>query len=176
MDIVSYHLVIFVFIVIVYLLFIKKDHNSDIQNKFKTSEEELTYKKHYHIIYFFDKNLKKIEQGLKKCNMLAYKKLKSEYYPSIENGNFIGKKISKKNEHILKYELMLPSDPLFSKIYGDCKLIYSVNKDEKTIYIETIEPENLLLEDFKREIFSEKVMFKNQLLNMLENDNERKDK
>ena len=38
MDIVSYHLVIFVFIVIVYLLFIKKDHNSDIQNKFKTSE------------------------------------------------------------------------------------------------------------------------------------------
>lgn len=61
MDIVSYHLVIFVFIVIVYLLFIKKDHNSDIQNKFKTSEEELTYKKHYHIIYFFDKNLKKIE-------------------------------------------------------------------------------------------------------------------
>ena len=238
MDIVSYHLVIFVFIVIIYLLFIKKDkvededdillhndenntydtmlelknkndileekvnklekelskykeenkkvYNNDIQNKSKASEEELTYTKHYHIIYLFDKNFKKLEQGLKKCNMLAYKKLKSEYYPSIESGNFIGKKISKKNEHILKYELMLPSDPLFSKIYGDCKLIYSVYPDEKTVVLETIQPEDILIKCseselafYKKAMVSKKVpekdLFKIDLLNKSKDNNEGKD-
>lgn len=165
----------------------KKVYNNDIQNKFKTSKEELTYTKHYHIIYLLDKEFKKIEQGLKKCNMLAYKKLKSEYYPSIESGNFIGKKISKKGEYLLEYELMLPTDPLFSKIYGDCKLIYSVYLDEKTVVLETIEPENILLEGYKDELTTykgilvskehrDKDIFRINLLNMLENNNERKDK
>lgn len=238
MDILSYIFVTLVFIVIIYLLFIKKDkvededdilvhndenntydtmlelknkndileekvnklekelskykeenkkvYNNDIQNKSKASEEELTYTKHYHIIYFFDKNFKKIEQGLKKCNMLAYKKLKSEYYPSIENGNFIGKRISKKNEHILKYELMLPSDPLFSKIYGDCKLIYSVYPDEKTVVLETIQPEDILIKCseselafYKKAMVSKKVpekdLFKIDLLNKSKDNNEGKD-
>ena len=119
--------------------------------------------------------------------MLAYKQLESEYYPSIENGNFIGKQISKKNEHILKYELKLPTDLMFSKIHGDIKLMYSVNKDEKTIVIETIEPENILLDGYKDALPTykgvmisknnpEKDMFKINLLNMLKNDTERKDK
>lgn len=243
MDILSYIFVTLVFIVIIYLLFIKKDkvkdkddisthndenntydtilelknkndileekvnklekelskykeenkkvYNNDIQNKSKTSEEELTYTKHYHIIYLFDKNFKKLEQGLKKCNMLAYKKLKSEYYPSIESGNFIGKKISKKNEHILKYELMLPSDPLFSKIYGDCKLIYSVYPDEKTVVLETIQPEDILIKCseselafYKKAMVSKKVpekdlfkidLFKIDLRNKSEDNSERID-
>ena len=186
MDIIFYHIVILVFIVIVYLLFIKKDHNSDIQNKSKTSEEELTYKKHYHIIYLFDKKFKKIEQGLKKCNMLVYKKLKSEYYPSIENGNFIGKQISKKNEYVLKYELNLPNDSMFSKVYGDCKLIYSVYPNEETVVLETIEPEDILLEcseselTFYKEVMTSKKtpkedMFKIDLRNKSEDNSERKD-
>ena len=163
----------------------KKVYNNDIQNKSKTSEE-LTYTKHYHIIYLLDKNFKKLEQGLKKCNMLAYKKLKSQYYPSIESGNFIGKKISKKNEYILKYELMLPSDPLFSKIYGDCKLIYSVYPDEKTVVLETIQPEDILIKCseselafYKKAMVSKKVpekdLFKIDLLNKSKDNNERKD-
>lgn len=164
----------------------KKVYNNDIQNKSKTSKEELTYTKHYHIIYLLDKEFKKIEQGLKKCNMLAYKKLKSQYYPSIESGNFIGKKISKKNEYILKYELMLPSDPLFSKIYGDCKLIYSVYPDEKTVVLETIQPEDILIKCseselafYKKAMVSKKVpekdLFKIDLLNKSKDNNERKD-
>lgn len=238
MDILSYIFVTLVFIVIIYLLFIKKDkvededdilvhndenntydtmlelknkndileekvnklekelskykeenknvYNNDIQNKSKTSEEELTYTKHYHIIYLLDKEFKKIEQGLKKCNMLAYKKLKSQYYPSIESGNFIGKKISKKNEYILKYELMLPSDPLFSKIYGDCKLIYSVYPDEKTVVLETIQPEDILIKCseselafYKKAMVSKKVpkkdLFKIDLRNKSGDNSERKD-
>lgn len=164
----------------------KNVYNNDIQNKSKTSEEELTYTKHYHIIYLLDKEFKKIEQGLKKCNMLAYKKLKSQYYPSIESGNFIGKKISKKNEYILKYELMLPSDPLFSKIYGDCKLIYSVYPDEKTVVLETIQPEDILIKCseselafYKKAMVSKKVpkkdLFKIDLRNKSGDNSERKD-
>lgn len=211
MDIIFYILVTLIFIVIIYLLFIKKDkvededeisihndenntydtmvelknkndileekvnklekelskykeenkkvYNNDIQNKSKTLEEELTYTKHYHIIYLFDKNFKKLEQGLKKCNMLAYKKLKSEYYPSIESGNFVGKQISKSGEYLLEYELMLPTDPLFSEIYGDCKLIYSVYPNNKIVCLKTIEPEDALLECFKEDLsFYKKTM------------------
>ena len=238
MDILFYIFVTLVFIVIIYLLFIKKDkvededdilihndenntcdtmlelknkndiledkvnklekelsnykeeienvYNNDIQNKSKTSEEELTYTKQYHIIYLFDKNFKKIEQGLKKCNMLAYKKLKSEYYPSIESGNFIGKQISKSGEYLLKYELMLPTDPSFSEIYGDCKLTYLVCPTNKIVCLETIEPEDDLLKCFEEDLsFYKKAMvskkhrdkdiFRINLLNKLENDNERKD-
>lgn len=238
MDILSYIFVTLVFIVIIYLLFIKKDkvededdilvhndenntydtmlelknkndileekvnklekelskykeenkkvYNNDIQNKSKASEEELTYTKHYHIIYLFDKNFKKLEQGLKKCNMLAYKKLKSEYYPSIESGNFVGKQISKSGEYLLEYELMLPTDPLFSEIYGDCKLIYSVYPDEKTVVLETIQPEDILIKCseselafYKKAMVSKKVpekdLFKIDLLNKSKDNNEGKD-
>lgn len=164
----------------------KKVYNNDIQNKSKTSKEELTYTKHYHIIYLFDKNFKKIEQGLKKCNMLAYKKLKSEYYPSIESGNFVGKQISKSGEYLLEYELMLPTDPLFSEIYGDCKLIYSVCPNNKIVCLKTIEPEDALLECSESELafynkamvskkVSEKDLFKIDLRNKSEDNSERID-
>lgn len=164
----------------------KKVYNNDIQNKSKTSEEELTYTKHYHIIYLFDKNFKKLEQGLKKCNMLAYKKLKSEYYPSIESGNFVGKQISKSGEYLLEYELMLPTDPLFSEIYGDCKLIYIVCPNNKIVCLKTIEPEDALLECFKEDLsFYKKAMvskkvpkkdlFKIDLRNKSEDNSERID-
>lgn len=164
----------------------KKVYNNDIQNKSKTSEEELTYTKHYHIIYLFDKNFKKLEQGLKKCNMLAHKKLKSEYYPSIESGNFVGKQISKSGEYLLEYELMLPTDPLFSEIYGDCKLIYIVCPNNKIVCLKTIEPEDALLECFKEDLsFYKKAMvskkvpkkdlFKIDLRNKSEDNSERID-
>lgn len=164
----------------------KKVYNNYIQNKSKTSEEELTYTKHYHIIYLFDKNFKKLEQGLKKCNMLAYKKLKSEYYPSIESGNFIGKQISKSGEYLLEYELMLPTDPLFSEIYGDCKLIYSVCPNNKIVCLKTIEPEDALLECFEEDLsfykkamvskkVPEKDLFKIDLRNKSGDNSKRKD-
>lgn len=254
MDIIFYHLVILVFIVIVYLLFIKKDkvededeisiHNDEdntcdtmlelknkndiLEEKVNRLEKELSnykeamkkvdklsnqvdtldgkmerminenadiqngdmdikIKNGFTITYFDENKYRRLERSLRKYNMLAYKKLVFEYYPNIKNGNFIGKRISKKNEHILKYELKLPTDALFFKVHGDFKLIYSVNIDEKTIVIETIEPENILLDGYKDALPTykgvmisknnpEKDMFKINLLNMLNNDNERKDK
>lgn len=170
-----------------------KNKNDILENKVNRLEKELSkykeessHSKHFHVIYLLDEEFVKLEKSLKKCNMSAYKKLKSQYYPSIESGNFIGKKISKKNEHILKYELMLPSDPLFSKIYGDCKLIYSVYPDEKTVVLETIQPEDILIKCseselafYKKAMVSKKVpeknLFKIDLLNKLKDNNERKD-
>ena len=159
------------------------NENADIQN----GNMDIKIKNGFTITYFDENKYRRLERSLRKYNMLAYKKLVFEYYPNIKNGNFIGKRISKKNEHILKYELKLPTDALFFKVHGDFKLIYSVNIDEKTIVIETIEPENILLDGYKDALSTykgvmisknnpEKDMFKINLLNMLNNDNERKDK
>lgn len=252
MDIIFYLLVTLAFIVIIYLLFIKKDkvededdisiHNDEnnacdtmlelknkndiLEDKVNRLEKELSkYKEEnkkidklsnqvdtldekmerminenivtntkktiktkngFTITYFDEKKYKKLERNLKKCNMKAYRRLVFEYYPSIENGNYVGKLV-KEDNNIFIYELVLPTDSMFSNVHGDFKLIYSVNKDEKTIVFETIEPESILLEGYKNELTTykgvmisknnpEKDKFRINLLNMLENDNERKDK
>lgn len=253
MDIIFYLLVTLAFIVIIYLLFIKKDkvededgisiHNDEnnacdtmlelknkndiLEDKVNRLEKELSkYKKEnkkidklsnqvdtldekmerminenadiqnggmdiktkngFTIAYFDEKKYRRLEKSLRKYNMVAYKKLVFEYQPSIENGNYVGKLV-KEDNNILVYELVLPTDSRFSNVHGDFKLIYSVNKDEKTIVFETIEPESILLEGYKNELTTykgvmisknnpEKDKFRINLLNMLENDNERKDK
>ena len=40
--------------------------------------------------YINENEYKKLERALKKYNMLAFKKLNFEYYPSLRNGKFIG--------------------------------------------------------------------------------------
>lgn len=131
--------------------------------------------------YINENEFRKLERALKKYNMLAFKKLNFEYYPSLRNGKFLGKLISQnKKANTEKYELKLPSDKSFSQIHGDVKLIYTVYKKEKTVMLETITPSDIFLEGHRSELTTykgimiskanaSKDMFKIDLLNMLQN-------
>ena len=44
--------------------------------------------------YVNENEFKKLERSIKKYNMLAYKQLYFQYYPSLKAGNFLGKIIS----------------------------------------------------------------------------------
>ncbi len=128
--------------------------------------------------YDDENNFKKLESALKKYNMLAYKKLYFEYYPTLKGGKIIGEK-TKTDENGDYYEVKLPTDALFSKVHGDAKLHYRVNEANKTITILTLSPEDILSEGHQSELVtykgvmvskehSEKDMFKINLLNMIQ--------
>ena len=86
----------------------------------------------YHFEYVNENEFRKKERSVRKYNMLAYKKLTFEYYPSIREGKFIGKLISTdKKENTMTYELKLPTDHLFAKVHGDVTLHYTVYGDSK---------------------------------------------
>ena len=55
-------------------------------------------KGNYIFDYVNENEFKKLERSIKKYNMLAYKKLYFEYYPSLKEGNFLGKIISTNEE------------------------------------------------------------------------------
>ena len=122
----------------------------------------------------------KLERALKKYNMLAFKKLNFEYYPSLRNGEFIGELVSKNQKAGTKtYELKLPSDHMFSQVHGDIKLHYIVYEKEKVVMLDTITPSDILLEGHMAELTTykgimiskanaSKDMFKIDLLNMLQ--------
>ena len=48
----------------------------------------------YMFLYENENEFKKLESALKKYNMLAYKKLYFEYYPSLKSGELLGKEVS----------------------------------------------------------------------------------
>ena len=130
--------------------------------------------------YINENEFKKLERSLKKYNMLAYKKLYFEYYPSLKEGNFLGKLVSTNQTNgSKKYELKLPTDIMFSKVHGDIKLHYHVYEKENTVILDTITPEDILTEGHQSELVtykgvmvskqhSEKDLFKINLLNMIE--------
>jgi len=136
------------------------------------------------VTYLFDyineNEFKKLERSLKKYNMLAYKKLYFEYYPSLKEGNFLGKLIStNKEKGTQTYELKLPTDALFSKVHGDVKLYYLVYEKERIVMLDKFEPIEILNEGHASELVtykgvmvskqnSDKDMFKINLLNMLD--------
>ena len=65
----------------------------------------------YVIEYLNENEFRKKERSVKKYNMLAYKKLVFDYYPSFRDGIFKGVVISKDGKDgITKYELKLPTD------------------------------------------------------------------
>ena len=73
--------------------------------------------------YINENEYRKLERALKKYNMLAFKKLNFEYYPSLRNGEFIGELVSKNQKAGTKtYELKLQSDHMFSQVHGDIQL------------------------------------------------------
>ena len=84
-------------------------------------------KEAYIFDYVNENEFRKLERAIKKYNMLAYKKLYFEYYPSLKEGNFLGKLISTNKSNLTSnYELKLPTDAMFSKVHGDIKLYYTI--------------------------------------------------
>ncbi len=103
--------------------------------------------------YINENEFRKLERALKKYNMLAFKKLNFEYYPSLRSGNFIGELVAKDSKnHTETYELKLPSDHLFTQVHGEVKLRYIVYKDQNTVMLETIKPTEILLEGHVAEL------------------------
>ncbi|HPF83384.1 MAG TPA: hypothetical protein PLV83_04400 [Bacilli bacterium] len=130
--------------------------------------------------YINENEFKKIERSLKKYNMLAYKKLYFEYYPSLKEGKLLGEVVSTNQEqNAVTYELKLPTDMMFSKVHGNIKLYYVVYEQNKIIMLDKIEPADILGEGHQSELVtykgvmvskehSDKDMFKINLLNMIQ--------
>lgn len=133
-----------------------------------------------YIFEYKDENeFKKKEKSVKKYNMLAYKKLLFEYYESLKSGVFLGRLVSKNSkENTKRYELSIPTDDMFVKVHGEMVLHYTVFENKNIVLLETITPEELLLEGHRSELKTykgvmiskenaEKDMFKINLLNSL---------
>lgn len=134
-----------------------------------------------YIFEYKDENeFKKKEKSVKKYNMLAYKKLLFEFYESLKSGKFLGKLVSTNSKDKTKhYELKIPTDDMFVKVHGEMILHYTVYEEKHIVLLETITPEDILLEGHKTELptykgvmisktNAEKDMFKINLLNMLD--------
>ena len=135
-------------------------------------------------IYLFDylneNEFHKLERSLKKYNMLAYKKLYFNYYPSLKEGNFLGEVVANdKEKGMTTYELKLPTDVLFAKVHGEIKLHYIVYENEKIVMLDKLTPTDILSEGHQSELetykgvmvskeHSDKDIFKINLLNMIQ--------
>ena len=53
----------------------------------------------YVLDYIDENEFHKLERALKKYNMIAFKKLNFEYYPSLRNGKFVLMEDEAKTEH-----------------------------------------------------------------------------
>ena len=110
-------------------------------------------KSSYIIDYINENEFKKKERAIKKYNMLAYKKLLFDYYPSLREGNFQGVLIStNEKDKTEKYELTLPTDKTFVKVHGNITLHYTVYLEQKTVILETLTPEDILTEGHQKEL------------------------
>ena len=138
-------------------------------------------KNSYVIEYLNENEFRKKERALKKYNMLAYKKLMFEHYQNFKEGEFAGVVVSKNtSEGIIKYELKLPTDAMFAKVYQDIILHYTIYENQRIVMLNNITPDDILTEGHQKELttykgvpvsksHAEKDMFKINLLNMLEN-------
>ena len=110
--------------------------------------------KNSYVIEFLNENeFRKKERVVKKYNMLAYKKLIFEFYPGFREGNFCGMAVSKNAlEGYTKYELKLPTDKMFSRVYGDLILHYTVYENQKIVMLNNITPDDILAEGHQKEL------------------------
>ena len=134
---------------------------------------------HSYVVEYLNENeFKKKEKSLKKYNMIAFKKLIFDHVPALRDGKFDGVVVSRNStENIVKYELKLPTDHMFSKVHGDIKLHYTVYENQKLIMLDDLTPEILSeghqkeLEAYKGVMLSkthaERDMFKINLLNSM---------
>ena len=130
--------------------------------------------------YLNENDFRKKERSVRKYNMLAYKKLTFDFYPSLRAGKFIGELVSvNKKENTKTYDLKLPTDSLFAKVHGEIRLHYTVYEDKNIVLLTNITPEGILEEGHRAELNTykgvmisktnpEKDMFKVNLLNMLQ--------
>lgn len=130
--------------------------------------------------YINENEFRKLERSLKKYNMLAYKKLYFEYYPSLKEGKFLGELVSiDESLNTKSYELKLPTDIMFEKVHGNIKLHYIVYENEKIVMLDKLTPMDILTEGHQSELVtykgvmvskehSDKDIFKINLLNMLQ--------
>ena len=126
-------------------------------------------KGNYIFEYLNEAEFKKRERSVKKYNMFAFKKLIFDFYPEMKEGNFLGTLISEdKKKHINSYELILPTDELFTKVHGEIILHYDVYTDKHIVLLKTITPEDLLLEGNRIELSAYKGV-------MISKENEKKD-
>ena len=137
------------------------------------------------IEYLNENEFRKKERAVKKYNMLAYKKLVFDFYPSFRDGDFKGSIVidiipTNGADMITKYELKLPTDRMFAKVHGDVVLHYTVYENQKLVMLDTLTPEDILTEGHQKELstykgvmvsksHAERDMFKINLLNMLDN-------
>ena len=96
------------------------------------------------ITYLNENEFKKRERAIKKYLMGAYKYWIFEVIP----------KLQKENKIDGKYELELPVDKLFEKVYGKVKVLFTVKDD--VVILENIEPSEMLLDMHKRDLPSYK--------------------
>ena len=134
----------------------------------------------YVIEYLNENEFRKKERAVKKYNMLAYKKLIFDFYPSMREGDFQGVIVAHNDkDNITKYELKLPTDTMFNKVHGDIVLHYSVYHNQKIIMLDNLTPDDILTEGHQKELttykgvmvsktHAEKDIFKINLLNMIE--------
>ena len=133
----------------------------------------------YVIEYLNENEFRKKERAVKKYNMLAYKKLIFEFYPSMREGEFLGVIVSQNDkDDITKYELKLPTDTMFNKVHGDIILHYSVYHQQKIIMLDNLTPDDILTEGHQKELttykgvmlsksHADRDMFKINLLNSM---------
>jgi len=135
--------------------------------------------KEYIFDYLNENDFRKKERNLKKYNMLAYKKLYFDYYPSLRKGEFIGELVDvNKKEKSKIYELKLPTDAMFAKVHGDIVVHYTVYESDKIIMLTNITPDDVLSGDHRAELSTYKGVpvtgeldkFKINLLNMINRD------
>ena len=138
-------------------------------------------KETYIFDYVNENEFRKLERSIKKYNMLAYKKLIFEFYPSLRDGKFLGVLVSSnEKDNTSKYELKLPTDAMFNKVHGDIILHYSVYKNQRIIMLDNLTPDDILTEGHQKELttykgvmvsmtHADKDIFKINLLNMIEN-------
>lgn len=92
------------------------------------------------LTYLDENEYKKKERALRKYFMKNYKYLIFKVYP----------KLKKENKKDGSYEITLPTNEIFKRVYGDLKLKFSVKDDIATI--EDLEPGELLMNCFFREL------------------------
>ena len=134
----------------------------------------------YLLDYLDENEYRKLERSLKKYNMMAYKKLVFDFYPKLRTGEFVGELVSlNKHDQTETYELKLPTDTLFVKVYGEVKLNYTVYKSQNTVMLNSLEPKDILMDGHKTELTAykgimiskanaQKEMFKIDLISRLE--------
>lgn len=133
-----------------------------------------------YIFEYLDENdFRRKERSVRKYYMLAYKKLTFSYYPELRSGKFLGKEVGRDEKNkTISYELILPTDKLFSKVHGDITLHYTVYNEKHIILLTNITPDGILDEGHRAELVAYKGvmisksdpkrdMFKVNLLNSL---------